>query len=172
MHAQGLRRLVLMAMLAALGVAFASVFHLPLLGSKVFPGQALINVIAAALLGPWEAAGIALVVAVLRIALGTGTPLAIPGGLFGALLAGYLVRWTGRWWTALVGELVGTGLIAALVSYPIALYVLGNQKVAAFTYIVPFTLASGAGVVLAAIVVPVLRKAVPEMRDRAPGRQA
>lgn len=30
----------------------------------------------------------------------------------------------GRWWTALFGELVGTGLVAALIAYPVAVPVL------------------------------------------------
>lgn len=162
------RRLALMAVLAALGVAasFITNIPIPLLGTKVYPFQALINVLGAVLLGPWEAAGVALVVALVRITLGTGSILAIPGSIIGALLAGCLVLWTGRWWTALLGELVGTGLIAALVAYPVGVYIL-HKKVAAFAYVVPFSLASLSGVVLAAVITPLLLR-VPAIGSRAP----
>ena len=161
------RQITLMAALAALGVAASFIGNIPLpfLATKVYPFKALLNVLGAVLLGPWQAAGVALVVAVLRISLSTGTILAIPGGICGALLAGYLVRWTGRWWTALFGELVGTGLVAALIAYPIAVYLLG-RNVAALAYVVPFATASLVGVVLAAVAVPVLLR-VPALAGRA-----
>jgi len=165
------RQITLMAVLAALGIAasFLGNVPLPFLATKVYPFQALLNVLAAVLLGPWQAVAVALVVGVLRISMATGTVFAIPGGIFGALLAGYLVRWTGRWWTALLGELIGTGLVAALVAYPIAVYMLG-KKVAALAYVVPFATASLSGVVLAAVLTPILLR-VPAIAGRLPSAQ-
>jgi energy-coupling factor transport system ATP-binding protein len=45
-----------------------------------------------------------------------GTLLAFPGGMIGALLAGLLYRRTRNVYAAAGGEIVGTGILAALVS--------------------------------------------------------
>src|SRR5207245_4959831 len=72
-----LRRLVLAAMFAAIGtlVSFPPL-SIPVLGTKLFPFQHTINVVAGILLGPWYAAGAALVTASLRNMLGWGAPFA------------------------------------------------------------------------------------------------
>ena len=149
------KEMTLMAMLVAVGVLSSSLMAIPIGAARALPVQHAINVIGAVLMGPAQAGLVALLIAVLRMLLGTGTPLAIPGGLIGALLAGYLYR---RWRVipaAMIGELVGTGLIGALLSYPVAKFLLG-QNVAAFFFVVPFSLSSLAGVVLAGALLPVL----------------
>ncbi|WP_322822783.1 energy coupling factor transporter S component ThiW [Chloroflexus sp.] len=67
--------------LIALGVALAPFTSFPIGIARVNPTQHFINVIAAVLLGPWWATGIAGVIAILRISLGVGTILAFPGGM-------------------------------------------------------------------------------------------
>lgn len=102
--------------LIALGVALAPFTSFPVGIARINPTQHFINVIAAVLLGPWWATGIAGVIAVLRISMGVGTVLAFPGGMIGALLAGLVFRFTRNIYLATLGEIVGTGIIAALVS--------------------------------------------------------
>ncbi len=102
--------------LIALGVALAPFTSFPVGIARINPTQHFINVIAAVLLGPWWATGIAGVIAVLRISMGVGTVLAFPGGMIGALLAGLVFRFTHNIYLAALGEIVGTGIIAALVS--------------------------------------------------------
>ncbi len=102
--------------LIALGVALAPFTSFPVGIARINPTQHFINVIAAVLLGPWWATGIAGVIAVLRISMGVGTVLAFPGGMIGALLAGLIFRFTRNIYLAALGEIVGTGIIAALVS--------------------------------------------------------
>lgn len=137
------KKLTGMALLVAVGTA-TGLFSIPLAGARLFPIQHAINVLAAVLYGPFPAVLVAFAVAVLRNALGTGTVLAFPGGMFGALVAGILYRLTGRARFAALGEVFGTGVLGAIVAFPLARFVLGRE-VLAFTYIVPFTLSSAAG---------------------------
>ncbi|MHB9144788.1 MAG: energy coupling factor transporter S component ThiW [Symbiobacteriia bacterium] len=147
--------MTVMALLVAIGVLSSSVIAIPVGAAKALPVQHAINVIGAVLMGPVQAGLVALLIALLRMLLGTGTPLAIPGGMVGALLAGYLYR---RWRVlpaAMIGELVGTGIIGALLSYPVARFLLG-KNVAAFFFVIPFGLSSLSGVILAGLLLPVL----------------
>lgn len=148
-----------MAILVALGVSASYAAAVPMLGARLFPAQHAINVVAGALLGPWYGAVVALSISVIRIGLGTGTPLAIPGSLFGVLLVGLLYRATGSRLAAMVGEVVGTGVIGALVAYPIAVLLLGNAKAAAAGvtfFMIPFGASSLAGAVLGGAALAVL----------------
>lgn len=162
-----LRNLTLIALLAAAGVAASYLSAIPLLGARLFPAQGALNVLAAGVLGPWGAAVAALITSVLRIALGTGTPLAIPGSVIGAILAGLLARRVRSALAPVIGEVIGTGLIAAILSYPIAVELLGNAKAASVGwtfYILPFSLSSAAGAVLGGLILATIRKAVPQAR--------
>ncbi|MCR3922049.1 MAG: energy coupling factor transporter S component ThiW, partial [Firmicutes bacterium] len=88
-----IRKLTGMALLIAMGTA-AGIFSIPipLLGAKVAPVQHAINVLAAVLFGPGPAVMVAFLIALLRNLLGTGTILAFPGGMIGALVAGLAYR--------------------------------------------------------------------------------
>nr|HQD40556.1 energy coupling factor transporter S component ThiW [Bacillota bacterium] len=92
----------------------------------------------------------------LRNFLGLGTLLAFPGSMIGALLAGVFYVRFGRESLALVGEVIGTGILGALASYPIAAFVLKN-KTTAFFYVFPFTLSSLVGAVIAYLILKALR---------------
>lgn len=157
-------RLTLMALLIALGVAAATMSAIPLFGARLFPAQAAINVVAAGFLGPWYGSVSALITAVLRISLGLGSPLAIPGSFFGALLAGLLFRATRSRVAAAGGEVIGTGLIGALVSYPIAVSFMGNAKAAQVGmtfFIIPFGVSSLSGAILGAVALAALERFLP-----------
>jgi energy-coupling factor transport system ATP-binding protein len=110
------KKSALAAVLVALGVALSPFTSIPLGIALVNPTQQFINVISAVLLGPWWAVSNALAIGILRNALGTGTLLAFPGGMIGALLAGFLYRWTHRPFMAAAGEVFGTGVLAVFVS--------------------------------------------------------
>ena len=66
------RRLALAGLFAALGVLL-SLFAIPVGGARVLPFQHAINAVAGVVIGPWWAAGAALVAATLRFSLGTGS---------------------------------------------------------------------------------------------------
>lgn len=109
------QRLALSATFVALGVIL-SYLSVPIGPAKVFPFQHVINVVTGVLLGPWYAVLTAFGISVIRDALGTGTLLAFPGSMFGALVVGYAYRWLRRPEAGLL-EPVGTVLIGGLVGY-------------------------------------------------------
>ncbi len=74
--------------LIALGVIIAPFFWFPLLTTKAYPGQHMINVVSGVLLGPLWAMVIALFIGFIRMGLGIGTIYSIPGGLPGGLVVG------------------------------------------------------------------------------------
>ncbi|MDP2857331.1 MAG: energy coupling factor transporter S component ThiW [Bacillota bacterium] len=150
------RNLVFMGILVAIGTLSAHIAAIPVAGSKVFPVQHAINVVAGVFLGPGQAVLVAFGTGLLRNMLGTGTPLAFPGGMIGAFFAGLFHQMTGKAWMASAGELLGTGLIGALVSYPIAQFILGKPA-AALTYVVPFSMSSAVGALLGLGLVVTLR---------------
>ena len=113
-----LRRLILAAMFAAIATVLGSI---PALGSipvgptRIAPFQHTVNAVAAVMLGPWYAAAAALVTAILRYNLHTGSIFAFPGSPFGALVVGYAYRWLRNDAAALL-EPLGTGPIGATVA--------------------------------------------------------
>jgi len=81
------KKVALASMLSALGIVISPI-GFEWLGSRAFPGQHFINVLAGVTLGPVWAAVVAAVIGTVRIALGTGTIFAYPGGIPGAFLVG------------------------------------------------------------------------------------
>ena len=152
-----LRKSLLMALLTAIATLLSPLISIPVGVAKAFPVQHAINVICGVLLGPGPAVTVAFTVGLLRNLFGTGTLLAFPGGMVGAFLAGYAYKATRKLVFAGVGEVMGTGLIGAILAYPIAKVALG-ASVAAFAYVTPFSLSSLAGAVAGlAIVAPLVR---------------
>ena len=131
-------KLSLSGILVAISTFFGT-FSIPVFGGKMSPVQHFINVVMAVTLGPWYALLGAFVTSLLRNILGTGTLLAFPGSMVGAFLAGILYKKFRKPVIAVLGEVIGTGIIGALLAYPLAAFVLGRE-VAMFVYIVPFSL--------------------------------
>ena len=154
MRSAGMRRLAAAAMLAGVAFVLSSFVYLP----NMAPFQHFVNVLAAALVGPWYALAAALVTGLLRMALLGRTIQAVVGAVFGAVLAGLLYRATGRIWAAAVGEVIGTGLIAAVVSWPLMEWTAGWDLNSPF-YFVPFYAPSSIlGAVLGAILLGILKR--------------
>ena len=140
--------------LVAIGVALAPYTSFPIGIAKVNPTQHFVNVLAAVLPGPWWAVVIAAVIAVLRNVLGVGTLLAFPGGMIGALLAGLLYRQTRNIYAGAGGEIVGTGLIAPVVS---AFF--NGQGHPAFCTVPSFLVSTIAGAALGILALKLLQRA-------------
>lgn len=151
-----LRKVVAVGLLVALGIV-AAPFSIPVGVAKVYPVQHAINVLAGAMLGPGPAVIAALLTSTLRNLMGTGTPLAFPGSVFGALLAGLAFRYFKKDYFAAAGEVVGTGLIGALVAFPLAKWILGFTGMAYF-FIVPFALSSLSGAIIGLIMLRLWHK--------------
>ena len=144
------KKLVISGILIAISTILGT-FSIPLLGAKVAPIQHLVNVIVAVILGPVYGVGCAFVSSLLRNILGTGSLLAFPGSMVGVFLSGLLYKKFKKIEIAVIGEVIGTGIIGALLAYPLAAFVLGRE-VAMFVYIVPFSLISFIGSFLAYII--------------------
>ena len=74
--------------------------------------------------------------------------------MVGVFLASILYRKFKKIEVAVVGEVIGTGIIGALLAYPIAAILLGKE-VALFVYIAPFSLSSIVGSIIAYIILKV-----------------
>ncbi len=150
------KRIVLMGLLVALGTVTSHLFWFPAGVARAFPVQHGINVIAGVLLGPGPAVLIAFVIGLLRNMLGLGTLLAFPGGMVGAFLAGWLYQRSASDIWAVAGEVIGTGLFGALLSFPIANLLMGTSA-GAFAFIPAFAVSAIAGAVIAYLLLKTLR---------------
>lgn len=151
-----IKKLVLSGMLMALTVALSG-FSIPIGASKCFPIQHLTNVLAGVFLGPFYGVSIAFGTSLIRNLLGTGSLLAFPGSMAGALLGALLYQKTGKFYLAYLGEVTGTGLIGGTLCWPVAVFLMGKE-VALFFYVVPFLMSTACGTILAAILIEILRR--------------
>ena len=146
-----IKKLTLTAFFAAIAVA-GSLFSFPVLGSRCSPIQHLVNVMCAILLGPWYGLAAAFLAALIR------NILAFPGSMCGALLSGLLYKWMKKLPAAYIGEVVGTGIIGGMLSYPIAAVLMGNQTAALFTFVVPFLISTVGGTIMAIVITMTMKK--------------
>lgn len=159
MNSTQIKKLCIAAMLTALGVV-CSPINFPIGASKCCPSQALVNVLSGVLLGPWYAVGVGFCCALIRNLLGTGSLLAFPGSMFGALLAGLLYHKVKKLLPlAAVGEVFGTAVLGGLTAYPIAKFVMGSESAALFGLVLPFFVSSAGGAVIAFVLLIALEKA-------------
>jgi energy coupling factor transporter S component ThiW len=156
MNKTNLKKLTMAAVLVAVCVA-CSPFYIPVGASKCFPIQHLVNILAGCFLGPWYATGMAFCTSLIRVLAGTGSLLAFPGSMFGALLVGLVYRYTKLLPLAYAAEPIGTGIIGAMAAYPVASFLMGKEA-ALFTYVIPFIVSSLGGAVIAVFLVTALKK--------------
>lgn len=151
------RKLVLMALFVAIAVAGSAFISFPAGVARAYPIQHAVNVLAAVLFGPGPAVLIAFMTAVVRVLTGTGSLLAFPGGMIGALLAGILFARYGKIWLAAFGEILGTGVIASLIAVPYARVLMGTELASLF-FMPAFLVSSISGAILGAVLVSRLIK--------------
>jgi energy coupling factor transporter S component ThiW len=153
----GTKKLTLAGVLIAIGVA-CSAFYIPIGVAKCFPIQSVINVLAGVLLGPLYAVSMAFATSLFRVMMGTGSLLAFPGSMCGALLSGLLYKFTKKTVMAFVGELFGTGIIGAVLAFPIASFFL-SKTVALFGFVIPFGISSFVGAAISLVFFGAIKKA-------------
>ena len=141
------RKAALSGLLIAIAVVFGT-FSIPIFGAKMSPVQHFINVVSAVLLGPGYAVGNAFIASLLRNILGTGSLLAFPGSMAGAFLSGLLFSRFRKLEMALAGEVIGTGILGALLAYPVAALLMGKES-AVFVYVIPFLISCTGGAIMA-----------------------
>lgn len=107
---------VVLAMLVAVGVVISPILRV----EGMCPMAHLINIVCAVLLGPWWSLLCATLIGIIRMLFLGIPPLALTGAVFGAVLSGVFYRLSnGKILAACIGEVIGTGIIGAIVSYPV-----------------------------------------------------
>lgn len=144
------RKLTSAALLVAIGTLSAHLIYIPAGIAKCFPVQHAINVMGAVLLGPDYAVAIGFLIACLRNMLGTGSLLAFPGSMIGALLAGLAYKRFATIPAAMGGEIFGTGIIGGFVAWIMATLLL-DSKAAAWFFIPPFLVSTIGGSIIAGL---------------------
>ena len=128
-------RLVVMAMLIGLGVVISPILRV----EGMCPMAHLINITCSVLLGPWYSFVCATLIGIIRMTTMGIPPLALTGAVFGAALSGILYRASGgKIWAAVVGEIIGTGIIGAIVSYPVMTLFYGRTGLTWMFYVPSF----------------------------------
>ncbi len=109
-------RMIFLSMLVGLGVVISPILRI----EGMCPMAHLINITCSVFMGPWYSLLCASLIGILRMVLMGIPPLALTGAVFGAVLSGILYRAAkGRLWAAVLGEIIGTGIIGAVASYPV-----------------------------------------------------
>ncbi|MCL2086660.1 MAG: energy coupling factor transporter S component ThiW [Oscillospiraceae bacterium] len=152
-NSRAFKKSIMLSMFVAIGVVIS-----PILRFEGFaPTAHLVNVVCAVFLGPWYALANAFITAIIRMSVMGIPPLAITGQVFGALLAGILYKLSkGKLFAATLGEVVGTGLIGSIVSYPVMTLFVGRPDLFLFFYTPSFTIASIMGGSIAYILLKIL----------------
>lgn len=140
--------LTLSALLIAIGTISSHLIYIPIGVANCYPVQHTINVISAVLMGPYYAVLNAFAISLLRNMLGTGSLLAFPGSMLGALVAGLIYKRINKLWPAVVGEIFGTGILGGIIAYPVAKFIIGKD-VAMFFFVVPFLISTLGGSLVA-----------------------
>lgn len=162
-----LTKLTLTAVFVAAGVASAHLVSIPVGPSRCFPIQSAINILLAVWLGTRASVSGAFLTSLLRNLLGTGSLLAFPGSIFGALLSGLLYRHTQNIYLAALGEILGTGLVGSLIAVPISNALLGSSIIGLYFFVWPFTLSAlGGSIVALALIHSPLQKFFLQRKSR------
>lgn len=132
MRRVSVRKLVLTAMLACLAFVLNTFVYFPAMA----PFQHFVNALSAVLVGPWYGAAAGALTGVLRMLCGRDIGSVI-GAVFGPILGGLLYRRFRCFRAVFVGEVIGTGIISAMVVYPFMklFYGLDVQR---WYYYIPF----------------------------------
>ena len=132
---KSLLKMIVLSMLVALGVVISPILRV----EGMCPMAHFINIICAVFLGPWYALLCAAMIGVIRMVTMGIPPLALTGAVFGAFLSGVFYRLSkGKLLFAVLGEVFGTGIIGALVSYPVMNFIWGKEGLTWMFYVPSF----------------------------------
>lgn len=155
-NSKRITRLTFMAMMIALGVIISPILRV----EGMCPMAHLINITCAVFLGPVGAFICALIIGILRMAFMGIPPLALTGAIFGAFLSGTLYRLSkGKLIWAFLGEVIGTGIIGAIISYPVMTWIWGRTGLTWFFYVPSFIAGTLIGGSLAFFMLKQMQKA-------------
>lgn len=137
-----IKKMTMLAMFIAMGVVISPLLRV----EGCCPMQHFINITCAVFMGPVYAFICAVAIGILRMVFMGIPPLALTGAVFGALLAGILYQLSNQKIIfAVIGEIIGTGIIGSIVSYPVMAYLMGRSGLTWFFYTPLFLLATVIG---------------------------
>lgn len=117
------RKITYLAVMVALDVVLSSILRI----EGMAPMSSVINILAGVLMGPLYATIMAICCGIIRMMMMGIPPLALTGAVFGALLAGLGARWTHSIYGSIIGEIIGTGIVGSLLSYPVMVLFTGTK---------------------------------------------
>ena len=131
----GLIKMTFLAMMVAIGVVISPILRV----EGMCPMAHFINIVCAVMMGPWYSLLCAVLIGIIRMMFMGIPPLALTGAVFGAFLSGILYRLSrGRMIFAVVGEVIGTGIIGAMASYPGMTFLVGREGRSLLFYVPSF----------------------------------
>lgn len=134
-NSNGILKLTVLSMLVALGVVISPILRV----EGMCPMAHFINIVCSVFMGPWYSLLCATLIGIIRMATMGIPPLALTGAVFGAFLSGLFYRISkGKIICAVVGEVIGTGIIGAIVSYPVMTYLWGRDGLSWMFYVPSF----------------------------------
>lgn len=130
-----LLKMITLSMLVALGVVISPILRV----EGMCPMAHLINIVCSVFLGPWYSLLCATLIGVIRMATMGIPPIALTGAVFGAFLSGVFYRMSGgKLLFAVLGEIIGTGIIGAIASYPVMTFFWGKEGLSWLFYVPSF----------------------------------
>lgn len=134
-NSNGILKLTVLSMLVALGVVISPILRV----EGMCPMAHFINIVCSVFIGPWYSLLCATLIGIIRMVTMGIPPLALTGAVFGAFLSGVFYRMSkGKIICAVVGEVIGTGIIGAIVSYPVMSYLWGRDGLSWMFYVPSF----------------------------------
>ncbi len=134
-NSEKLLKSVLLAVFVALGVVISPILRI----EGMCPMAHFINIVCSVFLGPWYSLLCAVLIGIIRMSIMAIPPIALTGAIFGAFLSGVLYRVSkGKLIMAVLGEIIGTGIIGAVASYPVMTFIWGREGLGWLFYIPSF----------------------------------
>ena len=128
-------KITVLAVLIALGVVISPFLRV----EGMCPMAHFINIVCSVLMGPWYSLVCATIIGVIRMVTMGIPPIALTGAVFGAFLSGMFYRISkGNILFAVIGEVIGTGIIGAIVSYPVMSFIWGKEGLSWLFYVPSF----------------------------------
>ena len=134
-NSKSLLKMIVLAMLIAIGVVISPILRV----EGMCPMAHFINIVCSVFLGPWYSLLCATLIGMIRMATMGIPPIALTGAIFGAFLSGVFYRLSkGRIIFAVLGEIIGTGIIGAIMSYPVMTFLWGKEGLSWLFYVPSF----------------------------------
>ena len=134
-NSKSILKLVTLAMLIALGVVISPILRV----EGMCPMAHFINITCSVFFGPWYSLLCAVLIGVIRMMTMAIPPIALTGAVFGAFLSGVFYRLSkGKIIFAVLGEIIGTGIIGAIASYPVMSILWGKEGLSWLFYVPSF----------------------------------